>query len=205
MKIRIHQLIAAAFLTAPTFVSADVVDLVANGSFEKNIQADGTWGIYPSLTGWSGSPDIELRNNVAGTAYDGVNFVELDAYFNSSMSQLLTGDPGLYTLSFWYSARPGTGSTNDLTFTFDGSAPITLLTGVSGSSAHDWQHYTTLVNFDGNGLLTFSATGINDSLGGSLDMVSFTSAIPEPETYAMLLAGLGLLGFSSRTQKNKSV
>ena len=29
------------------------------------------------------------------------------------------------------------------------------------------------------------------------------SAIPEPETYAMMLAGLGMLGFASRRRKNK--
>ncbi len=117
------------------------------------------------------------------------------------MSQLLVGSPGLYQLSFWYSARPGTGATNDITFTFDGSSPVTLLNGVSGGAAHNWQQYTTLVNFDGNGLLTFSATGISDTYGGSLDMISFTSPVPEPETYAMLLVGLSLLGFSARKQR----
>ncbi len=39
------------------------------------------WSIYPTLIGWTGGPDIELRNNVAGAAYDGVNYVELDTNF----------------------------------------------------------------------------------------------------------------------------
>jgi len=30
------------------------------------------------------------------------------------------------------------------------------------------------------------------------------TAIPEPETYAMLLAGLGLLGFMARSRKDKA-
>ena len=33
--------------------------------------------------------------------------------------------------------------------------------------------------------------------------VGAISAIPEPETYAMMLAGLGMLGFASRRRKNK--
>ena len=29
-------------------------------------------------------------------------------------------------------------------------------------------------------------------------------AVPEPETYAMLLAGLGMMGFVARRRKNKT-
>jgi hypothetical protein len=32
---------------------------------------------------------------------------------------------------------------------------------------------------------------------------SLTSAVPEPETYAMLMAGLGLVGFAARRRKAK--
>ena len=178
---------------------------MTNGSFEVDSQASGTWNIYNSLTGWTGSPNIELRNNIAGTAYERSNFIELDTYSNSFLSQLLIGTPGLYQLSFWYSARPGTGATNDLTFTVDGSAPVTVLNGVSNAgSDHNWLNYSTIVNFDGNGLLTFNASGISDSYGGSLDMVSFTSPIPESETYVMLLTGLGLLSFTAH-RKKKSI
>ena len=198
---RFSKYVFGALLATPMLASA-AVDLVTNGSFEADPQSNGSWNIYNSLTGWNGSPNIELRNNVAGTAYDGSNFVELDTYSNSSMSQLLTGASGLYELSFWYSARPGTGTTNDLSFSFDGIASGTVLNGIGNSgSDHSWQHFSQIVNFDGNGLLTFSAVGISDSYGGSLDMVSFTSAVPEPETYAMLLAGLGLLGFMVRRRK----
>lgn len=36
-----------------------------------------------------------------------------------------------------------------------------------------------------------------------VDNFAVTAAIPEPETYAMLLAGLGLLGFAARRRKQK--
>jgi len=192
----------ASVLFAIPMIASAAVDLVTNGSFEIDSQASGTWNIYNSLTGWTGSPNIELRNNVAGTAYEGGNFIELDTYSNSSLSQLLVGTPGLYQLSFWYSARPGTGATNDLTFTVDGSAPVTVLNGASNAgSDHKWLNYSTVINFDGNGLLTFNASGISDSYGGSLDMVSFTSPIPESEIYVMLLIGLGLLRFAAHRKK----
>lgn len=41
-------------------------------------------------------------------------------------------------------------------------------------------------------------------LSGVDSAVNVTSAVPEPETYAMLLAGLGLLGFAARRRKNRA-
>ncbi len=198
---RFYKYVIGAFLVTPMLASA-AVELVTNGSFEADFQSNGTWNIYKNLIGWNGAPNVELRNNVAGTAFEGVNFIELDTYSNSSISQVLIGTPGLYQLSFWYSARPGTGNTNDLSFTLDGSAPVTVLNGVSGSSHHNWQNYSTIFNFDGNGLLKFSAIGKSDSYGGSLDMISFASVVPEPGIYAMILIGLGLLGFMARYRKD---
>lgn len=36
------------------------------------------------------------------------------------------------------------------------------------------------------------------------NVAGYVSAVPEPETYAMLLAGLGLVGFMARRRKNKA-
>ena len=47
--------------------------------------------------------------------------------------------------------------------------------------------------------------GVPLGLGPNVLMVySDVEAIPEPETYAMLLAGLGLLGFTARRRKQKA-
>lgn len=50
--------------------------------------------------------------------------------------------------------------------------------------------------------------GLNSNYGDSytgLSEVKFTAAVPEPETYAMLLAGLGLMGAVARRRKQKSM
>ncbi len=54
----------------------------------------------------------------------------------------------------------------------------------------------SLVSLPGRTILT-DATGINNQ--GQVAVIG--SPIPEPETYAMLLAGLGLLGFIARRRK----
>ncbi len=167
-------------------------------------QAPGTWNIYSSLTSWTGINNIELRNNDYGTAQDGANFVELDTTSNNAMKQTITAGAGDYDLSFWYSARPGvaTGS-NGLSYSF-GSLSGNVLTATAGAAVNVWQHYVGRVQLNGATDLTFAAIERSDSLGGSLDNVSVT-AVPEPETYALMLVGLGLIGAVVRRRKANSV
>ena len=184
-----------ALVALPTLANANVV---VNGSFEADAQSAGTWNIL-SLTGWTGS--AELRNNVAGTASDGVNFVELDTTGNSSIYQTFTGLSGLYNLSFDYSARPGVAKDSNPIQAWWNGALLTTVTGNGiGKSDNNWLTLDFLVSGTGNDKLTFTAAGISDSLGGSLDNVILT-AVPEPETYGMLLAGLGLIGFVARRRR----
>jgi hypothetical protein len=181
---------------------AQAQSIVTNGSFEANSQANGTWAIYNNLTGWTGASNIELRNNVAGRAQDGVNYVELDTTANQSMMQTVVGT-GLYELSFWYSAREGRAAgDNGLDFSFGALSGSVLQNVAGGPSGNNWMHYTGLVNLSGATTLTFSAVGASNSYGGSLDNVSVT-AVPEPETYALMLAGLGFVGFVARRRKSK--
>ena len=215
-------LIAASFLAAAA--SAHAQNLVTNGSFESTTtagvagQAPGTWTVYTSIIGWTGVPNIEVRDRVAGVAQDGGNFVELDTHptaaargpnTNSSMYQDISGT-GLVNLSFYYSARPNTGPTNNLGFSFGSFTHNSLLAGTSNKTgSHQWIQYT-LNNFkldsDGSTRLSFYALGKPDTYGGSLDNVVVTAvtAVPEPETYALLLAGLSLLGAAVRRQKRQA-
>ena len=55
-------------------------------------------------------------------------------------------------------------------------------------------------NITGPLVLTISGTSaFNGSYAGTLNV----SAVPEPETYAMMLGGLGLLGFMARRRKQQ--
>ena len=185
-----------ALVTLPTFANAN---LVTNGSFESNVQANGTWGIYSNLNGWTGS--AELRNNVAGEASDGLNFVELDTTSNSSIFQMINTTAGsIYQLSFDYSPREGVDkSSNQIKALWNGSL-LTQITGSGvGKNGNNW--YTTYFEVIGTGSdrLTFLAAGISDSFGGSLDNVSL---VPEPSTWSALSAGLLLIGFMGFRRRN---
>ncbi|WP_317202178.1 FxDxF family PEP-CTERM protein [Janthinobacterium sp.] len=86
------------------------------------------------------------------------------------------------------------------------------------SSTHTYSDAATLALFSGAGLLhtnlAGSATALVQGISGntrslvisSFDAYShvtynYISAVPEPETYAMLLGGLGLLGFIARRRR----
>jgi hypothetical protein len=210
IAITLRKTLAATALALDAFGAQASTNLVQNGSFESNVLRAGSWSTYSNLVGWTGGPNkIELRSNVAGTAQDGKNFVELDTNRNSSMFQDIFGT-GLVNLSFFYSARPGVvAGSNGLAVQF-GSFADSVLETVAGGPVHNWMQYTLnnfQLNASGTTRLSFSALGVSDQLGGSLDNVSVTavSPVPEVETYAMLLAGLGLIGVASRRRRNKAL
>lgn len=185
--------------------SASALALVTNGSFELDTPNLNYWLITSNLIGWTGAPEIELRNNYDGVAQDGVNFVELDTFANSSMSQTITGT-GLVELSFWYSPRPNViAGSNDISFSL-GDLSGVLLNGVAGGPAHNWQQYVGIADIgtSGSATLTFSALGISDQSGGSLDNIS-VRPVPEPGVIAMSLLGAGVVGSLSRRRKTHRV
>jgi Protein of unknown function (DUF642)/PEP-CTERM motif len=202
-KINLSRWMATALLASPLLASAST-NLITNGSFEANAQANSTWNIYSNLNGWSGGrAGIELRNNVAGSAHEGQNYVELDTTANSSISQSFNTLLGqTYALSFAYSPREHVAASSNGIQVFWNGADLGTFTGLTAASGNVWQ-VETLNVFGTGGLttLSFQAVGRSDSYGGSLDSVRVTTAIPEPETYALMVAGLGLMGLVARRRK----
>ncbi len=181
-------------------------NLVVDGSFEDQAQAAGSWNVYGTLPGWTtvSGAGIELRNQVAGNAFDGHNFVELDSYANSAMSQTLATTAGaFYTLSFEYSAREGVAAaSNPIEVYWNGTPLATAMLDGTGQSGNVWHEYRFTLQGSGSDTLKFAAVGTSDTLGGSLDAVSIT-AVPEPSTWALMFGGLALIGFSLGRRRNK--
>ena len=188
-------LVAGSANAAPLFYS----------TFE-NVDGGPSFGAYTNVgtaDGWTGGEfGIELQNHVAGDpAPTGGNvFVELDSTANSSMFRTLSA-AGTYTLSFLYSARPTiAANSNGIDVLLNGNI-IYSVTG-AGGSATSWNAQTTTFAAPANSVLTFAATGISDSLGGYIDNIG-VSATPEPGTWALMIAGVGMAGAALRTSRRR--
>ncbi len=192
--------VAAALISASSFANANIIQ---NGSFEDNLQADGSWSVYNSLTGWQtvSGPGIELRNNVEGAASHGVNFVELDSDYadntNSAMAQTIATTSGsLYELLFDFSGRVNQPSTTNGISVFWNDTLLADITAIGGS-ANNWLTQQFFVTGTGNDTLKFLATGIDDSLGGNIDNVQL-NAVPVPAAIWLLGTAVALFGFGRR-------
>ena len=189
--------------------SAHAADIVTDGGFESITQAAGSSDVYTTLPGWTtvAGPGIEVRNQDAGNAFEGQNFVELDSSANSSMIQTLSTVAGTsYTVSFEYSAREGTpASTNPIDVLWNGQLLGTPTLDGTNQSGNVWQAYSYTVTGTGSDVLEFAAAGTSDGLGGSLDAVSVdgatVAAVPEPSTVSLMFGGLAMVGAALRHRR----
>lgn len=152
--------------------------------------------VYESWTAIVGGIEVQY-NNVAGAPLSGENLVELDANFNSTMERLI--DAGDYNLSFYYSARPGIPSSSNGIDVLVNGLSIYNVTG-AGTGSTNWMLNTVSFSLSAPGSLRFAAIGTSDSLGGYIEDVSL-AAVPEPATWAMMLIGVGVVGFGMRRRK----
>lgn len=194
---------ALALIAAPAITLAAQPNLLINGSFEDNAVANGKWNVFANISGWTSTgAGIEVRNNIVGSAIDGVKFVELDSYSNSGMFQSVSTSVGSsYNFSFSFANREGTAAaTNGLDWTVDGGKTWNAAPTLNSSKWADFS--TSFIASSASTVIGFRATGTNDALGTSLDKVSLTTAVPEPESYALMLAGLAAVGFVARRRKS---
>ncbi len=151
------------------------------------------------VTNWADSPLIE-----------GEHVAHITGNLNDGLYQYKYWNPGNYTLSAWVYAA--TGSAHLIIAGNSGSATIL---GSASTQTGQWQYLTVTAHMNGSlgGPVLYGASANSDFyidgvwMNAGTDSTSPfspalgfnpTAAVPEPETYALMLAGLGLVGFAAR-------
>lgn len=203
MRIQRLAVIAALGMAGPAMAATSFTS-----DFDQIATGPSGWATFASADGWTGGPNgIEIQSNgVAGAPHSGINLVELDTSANSAMSRTI--DAGVYTLSFAYSARPGTAAaTNGIGIYLGDTLLGTYASNGSARSDTSWLEATLSFTAGTANTLTFAALGASDGLGGYLDTIALDGAalpVSEPGEWAMIAAGLGVAAFAARRRGVKA-
>lgn len=165
--------------------------------------------------------DFSFNNNLAGVPVGSLDIGGF-AYEGSALRQSFMATAGQQiTVKFdWAFLSSDTANAdfgfiaiNDTVVSFVNTASSPLVSSFTGNfgdfSSASWvfteNSYTYTAASDGAVSLVIGVADIGDYLGTSelrIDNVS-VSAVPEPETYALMLAGLGLMGGYIRRRQKK--
>lgn len=145
----------------------------------------GAWGNPSGLGGWTatnGSLQVGLQNT---------SFLE--------QAVVLPG-AGSYTLTWQDAGRAGYGN-EQYSVSFGGVSLAPTFTTASGQG---WNSHSITFNALGNGLLKFQGIAVSTDGTAFIDTVSLTAAVPEPGTYALLLAGLAAVGAVAKRRSGRA-
>jgi hypothetical protein len=118
--------------------------------------------------------------------------------FSDYLSLSLTGDRDLVgSLS-----GTSTGKVSFTAFDLVGSDLTTILSTGTLTSAGPRLAFGGLESISSVGDYFIHIAGVSTGTAGYTGTLSLVSPVPEPETYAMMLAGLGFMGFVSRRRKS---
>lgn len=199
--------IAATVLSAPTYAT----NIVVNQTLDIT---QPMVGIFPGFFGWQGTPAFDGGFNVAIDEGDTFDFT-ID--FLSSQTLTLNNPTQVWAFAF---TDQDSDVTATGTFSFLDAAGLPFLTSNVKTDTEGAIHFGQYFrdNDFAGGLpssITFSGVRYSGTLDDYIDAgvttksynvpVFMISAVPEPETYAMLLTGLGLLGFMVRRRKEIAV
>lgn len=201
MKFHRTLLASAALVTAfgaNAAVTGAAID--TSGSFVSLSSAGLDGGAVATLSGGSIYTADESFADIPKGGLFGGNFLAVGVRAGQPATlSFLNGGVG-YVSFLWGSPD----SYNRLTVNSTGSSQMfdTSLLGLPGNGDQSISRYVAFTANAGDMItsLTFTNTPANDAFETA--NYSVTAPVPEPETYALLLGGLGVLGFVARRRKS---
>lgn len=196
--------LAAALLLAAFGTGAQAAtNLITDGDFETPVVALNSFETYTNLGGYGatlwGSDSTSGTHKIVDVA--GNQFMQFGGG-DSAYTAFGVGTGGAYTLNFDYTGSGFWALYNSDTSSYVSTGPLVQINGMGTD--------TTALTLSGgsNYKLFFGSVGAGLPgmvTGLQLDNVSVTAVtpVPEPESYAMLVAGLGVLGFISRRRQQR--
>ncbi len=175
-------------------VSPPFGSLVSGGEAGTNYDTFGVDFSYGGVEGVFNDPPL------AFTGVDSFGIVDLLSPVDGRIVVLGTSNQGVtnhfYAEAGFASAGALLLSVYDTSHNLIGSAFNGDPTGATGRTTFE-------INTPGIAYFSITDPGL-DSYGVTEIVLGTISPVPEPETYAMLLAGLGLLGFMARHRKESA-
>jgi hypothetical protein len=216
---KLAAIMAAGAVLGLTTAAYAGVELVKNGNFATGDFTDWTNSGYNFVeaNGNVGFPPL-WTDSTSGNGWNGLtasgtgNFAALDGDYNTGpISQTIDGLVAgqSYTVTFDYAFGQQYGFSGDtvqnLTVSLGGESYTTADYDLSSHGFSGWQ----------DGSYTFTATAASETLSflayGSLPVppfalvsnVSLEANVPEPSTWAMVIAGFGGLGYAAFRRRGK--
>ena len=184
--------------------------VVATGTFVETLTIAAPNGMAGTdgklMLGWDVTGSSS--NGTSGDAYLGI-FAQSSASLPNTYSQTT----GITSNGRYFLFSP-------ISFTFGTAFDLTVESSVIAAVGYDNTSYAGPNTFSDSASANFlhtailSSVGVSDSAGNALTNFTITTgsgrafpvaaSVPEPESYAMMLAGLGLLGFFARRKKQQA-
>ncbi len=195
---KLKALIAACTLTLAGTANAGIINSANVGSL-TTFQDTNTGRVWLDLDNF-----FDASANIGTTGFDMISIAAASGFTIANsidLNQLFAGlplDGGQWSS---YASIMGFGAPRNLIWgMYEGNSSPNYPWAYAFSNQSSW-------NFGGS---TNAANVQNAGAAGAVDMGlwayatgSIVSPVPEPETYAMLLAGLGLMGGMARRRKQK--